>query len=257
MIIVTRPQPLADKSVSYFQGAGLQAVAQPLLSIQGLAASDNNAYQAAKQRVMALDEYQAIIFISQNAVVHGVDWVERYWPQWPVAQQFFTIGESTRARLLNEGIDSTCASAAMNTEELLQRPELQSLVHQKVLIVRGCGGRTLLAEQLRQRGAEVDYLEVYRRCQVAPEAEAWRCALTRNQCIITCLSAELVISLAQQLPVLSPSLQTIVQRTPMVVPSARVAAIASEHKFEQVYIAKNATDAEVLCCVQSLPVNVV
>src|SRR3546814_1374683 len=33
----------------------------------------------------------------------------------------------------------------------------------KVLIVRGEGGRGLLAERLREQGASVDYLELYRR----------------------------------------------------------------------------------------------
>ncbi|MFP3500505.1 uroporphyrinogen-III synthase, partial [Pseudomonas sp. SIMBA_059] len=34
----------------------------------------------------------------------------------------------------------------------------------RVLVVRGVGGRELLAERLAEQGASVEYLELYRRC---------------------------------------------------------------------------------------------
>ncbi len=47
--------------------------------------------------------------------------------------------------------------------ELVQLPALQVLNGQRVLIVRGVGGRGWLAQVLTARGASVDYLEAYRR----------------------------------------------------------------------------------------------
>src|SRR3546814_7214242 len=51
----------------------------------------------------------------------------------------------------------------------------------KVLIVRGEGGRVLLAERLREQGASVDYLELYRRS--LPSSEERRVG---KECVSTC-----------------------------------------------------------------------
>ncbi len=55
------------------------------------------------------------------------------------------------------------APEPFNTEALLTLPELQNLTNQSILIFRGEGGRELLAKSLRVRGADVEYVECYRR----------------------------------------------------------------------------------------------
>lgn len=49
----------------------------------------------------------------------------------------------------------------------MQLPALHEAINRpdaRVLIMRGEGGRELLAERLAEQGASVDYLELYRRC---------------------------------------------------------------------------------------------
>jgi uroporphyrinogen-III synthase len=79
-----------------------------------------------------------------------------------------------RAALSGSRVDvshSLVASEPYNSEALLQSQHLQRLHGKRVLILRGQQGRNLLGDELRRRGARVDYAEVYRRAlpAVAPE----------------------------------------------------------------------------------------
>ena len=58
-----------------------------------------------------------------------------------------------------------CPKQGANSEALLATEELQYIEGQKIVIFRGQGGRELLAQTLSQRGAAVEYAEVYLRAK--------------------------------------------------------------------------------------------
>ncbi|MBL4679759.1 MAG: uroporphyrinogen-III synthase [Pseudomonadales bacterium] len=135
----------------------VNVVSKPLLtycpiSIEGTAA----------QRVIDLNLYDALIFISQNAVRYGLPHLQSYWPQWPHSLLWFAVGPATRRLMETEDIKVYSPKLA-SSEGLLELSELRDAQIQKVLIVRGLGGRETLREGLVARGVKVDYLEVYQR----------------------------------------------------------------------------------------------
>ena len=94
---------------------------------------------------------------------------------------------------------------------------------QQVLIVRGKGGRSLLGDTLRERGATVTYVEVYERRrpalsdeQVQYLEERWAGGAIS---VVTCLSVE---TLENLLELLSPRGQRMFAVTPLVAVGSRV-----------------------------------
>ena len=74
------------------------------------------------------------------------------------------IGARTARQLAQAGIRvNWVPEQGFTSEDFLALPALQSLPNRRILIVRGQGGRELLQARLQQRGAVVDYREVYRR----------------------------------------------------------------------------------------------
>ena len=126
-----------------------------------------------------------IVFISPNAVQCGLAALHRAGRPLPASAAIAAVGAGT-ARALQERdvrVDAQPAAGG-GADALLAHPRLARLNGCRVLIVRGVGGRERLAEGLREHGAGVVYLEVYRRAlptprSPAPGLEDWRRAAAR------------------------------------------------------------------------------
>jgi uroporphyrinogen-III synthase len=78
--------------------------------------------------------------------------------------QIAAVGPSTTAELKNNGVHKIVApDNGSGSEALAACEELQEMQGRSVLVVRGEGGSEALASILRQRGAQVSFLECYRR----------------------------------------------------------------------------------------------
>ena len=82
----------------------------------------------------------------------------------PDGVQIAAVGPSTAAELKNSGVDEVIAPAnGSGSDALAACDELEEMAGRSVLVVRGEGGSEALASILRQRGAQVSFLECYRR----------------------------------------------------------------------------------------------
>ena len=249
-VLVTRPAGQADNLIAAISDAGGQAWHQPVLAIESLAENDQARRQHCKQRILDLDLYQQVIFISTNAVAFGVDWIEQYWPQLPVGVQWHAIGAATACAMRAAGL-SVCEQGdiAMNSEELLSSLALQSVSGQKVLIVRGVGGREYLAQQLQRRGALVDYIECYQR--VLPSLQHNQMVQLLDQYEINVISVNSGESLENFCQLVGPTALERCFTLAVLVPGERVAELARQRGFERIIVARNASQVATLAALNS------
>lgn len=98
---------------------------------------------------------------------------------WPRAKTCYAVGSGT-AEVLAEASGQPVHYPAhdFTSEGLLHLPELGDCSSQKCLLLTGIDGRSLLADSLRERGADLTIAEVYRRLpqinSLGNEEPAWR-----------------------------------------------------------------------------------
>lgn len=244
-ILVTRPQAQAVVWQERLQTAGARCAQVPLMAIEPVTSAAEQ--QAIKNCVMELDAYQHVILVSQNAVRYGVEWIDAYWPQLPLGVNFYAVGAATARQLRSADfpvIADESSSAPMNSEALLALPELQQVHNDRVLICRGKGGRPLLAEVLEERGARVDYCELYER--VFPSAasqQVGELGWGRENDLVALHSGEALENWQQVIDSLDKPQW---RQLPMVVPGQRVADLAADLGFSQVIVSINASDDSML-----------
>lgn len=238
-ILLCRPQATSASLCRIIEQHGGRCYAVPTMQIDPVATKSEQ--EAIKAKVLDLDHYQKVIFISQNAVQYGVEYLDQYWPQLPVDTRFFAIGEATARAAQNSGLmDTQFAIGAMTSETLLALPELARVEGQKVLIFRGIGGRETLANTLRERGAAVDYCELYHRicpADLAQQLQANDFGRASGQRLIVVHSGE---SLANLNAALDQAGLKAWRKLPIVVPSKRVEQQAEEMGFTHRLLASNA-----------------
>ncbi len=158
-VVVTRPQHQAETLCKLIEDHGGKAIRFPVIEINK---SENQ--QAAKILLDNIDQYDIGIFISRNAV----DWTMKLLgDKQSVLERLnlCAIGVATTGVLEQSLLKNVITNDGTNSESLLDVDILSAneISGKKVIIFRGEGGREYLATTLRERGAQVDYAEVYRR----------------------------------------------------------------------------------------------
>jgi uroporphyrinogen-III synthase len=241
-ILVTRPEAQAIPWAKELNTLGAETIIQPMLAIEALSSKADTA--AIKKNLMDLDKYQKAIFVSQNAVEYGTEWIDRYWPQLPIRLNFFAVGATTANLLenklshLNAVIDSP--QHAMNSEALLQLTGLQQVEGERILIFRGQGGRTHLGKSLEARGALIDYCELYARL-IPKNIDKNRIGALIESKLATVIAVHSGETLENLCKAVDESQLKWIKQRALLLPGKRVADIANTLGFNTLIIADNAT----------------
>jgi uroporphyrinogen-III synthase len=213
-VLVTRPAHQAAALVQLIEAAGGGAAVFPALAVEAVAASQLTGALA------QLAEADLAIFISPNAAQFGMAAIGTL----PATLRVFAVGPGTARVLAAHGVTDVITPEGQDSEALLTLPDLQDVAGKRVVIVRGVGGRPLLADTLGARGARVHYLECYRR--VCPQADAAP-LLARWQAggidAVTVASAETLHNLAA---LLGETGAPLLATTPLFAPHEKIAAAA-------------------------------
>ena len=239
-IVITRPLAQAAPLAEAVAVAGGRPLIFPLLEISP--ASDA---QPLIDAVARLADYALAIFISPNAVDYALPAILARAP-WPAGLIPAAVGQGTVKALAAHGVRGCIAPRErFDSETLLSLPGLatEQVTGKRVAIFRGDGGRELLAETLRERGAEVDCIACYRRAGpsagAAPLLAAWRAGRLDA---LTVSSSE---GLRYLLDLLDAEGRAFLQKTPVFVPHARIAENARALGLSKIFLTA-AADAGIL-----------
>jgi len=209
-VLVTRPAEQAGDLVAAIEAAGGRSIVFPVIRIAP------RSPQAIEAELAGRANPDIVVFISRNAVEHGLAWAGD--------AAIAAVGPATAAAIEAAArvVDIRPASG-FDSESLLEEPVLKAVKDKTIRIIRGNGGRELLATTLRERGAHVDYLEVYARQlpdYPEPEIEAVGRRLEAGEiAAIVIMSVE---SLHNLLALLPESCRPALAKTRLVTPASRV-----------------------------------
>lgn len=158
-VAVTRPEDQAKSLCEAITQLGGEAITFPLLALKVI-----NDYSAFDAQVAKLHRADWAIFISSNAVEFAMPRVLQQIEKLPNTLHFAAIGPQTADALMGYGIHQVLIpEQRYDTETLLSLPEMRAITGKKVIIFRGVGGRELMADTLKARGADVSFAESYQR----------------------------------------------------------------------------------------------
>jgi uroporphyrinogen-III synthase len=230
-VLVTRPVAQAGALCERIEQAGGIALRLPALAIEAVHDPDS------QQRCQSAADYDWLIFISRNAVEHARLCLPGHLP---ARVKIAAIGQATATALSSAAIPVALVTDGSGTSEsLLTEPALADMQGQRVLILRGEGGREQLAETLRERGAQVDYADLYRRQRPATPAGELSRLLDAGIDILTIASGETLDNLLA----MAAEEQRDITSLPLVVMSERLRTLARERGFtDTAIIATEASD---------------
>jgi uroporphyrinogen-III synthase len=229
---IARPLHQAKTLSESIQMLGGKTVLLPTITI-----ADMEDQQLIEQVVYELSKFDIAIFVSPNAVEKTVPFIQEVWPE---TTQLVAVGSGTANALQKFDLPiSIYPQKNFNSEGLLALPVFQSVLQKQIIVFKGEGGRELLANTLRERGAFVTEIPVYRRMMPEPLQH-----FPSDVDVIICTSNTGLHNLYQM--VQYPDRVLLLSKQLLVV-SERIATEALQLGFvKNPWVADNATDAAII-----------
>lgn len=237
-LLLTRPEGQATDWQRDLQQLGAALRHVPVLAVEAIPMeSQTVAAQALRATLRNLQRYDIGVFVSTNAVRYAQAWLIEQQLPIPAGLLCYAVGDKTTHAAAEVGFKVVTADA-VDSESLLSRPELQRLQGKRVLVFRGQGGRELITQTLRARGAAVTHAELYeRRCahENEPALDAalkqWRPHIIS---VTSVASAHNLLAMARATGVLAQLLAT-----PLLAPGERVTEAAQTRGCSKVLTARS------------------
>ncbi|WP_341675832.1 uroporphyrinogen-III synthase [Niveibacterium sp. SC-1] len=234
-IVVTRPAEQAESLCQAIVARGGEALRAPLIAIE--AADDAATRHELAALALDLRSFDLVFFVSANAVQHGLSAL-RLASEWPSHLGVATVGPGSAAALHAAGFERVIApTAQFDSEAVLALPEFapDRVRGRSILVLRGDGGRELLADALRERGARVRLQTCYRRRMLAPDLPE---LLAARPDALVVSSSEALRSFERQLAANVDA--AVLRLLPLFAPHARIAALAESLGFPVVFTTEGA-----------------
>ena len=237
-ILVTRPEHQAEGLCDLIEQQGWHSVRFPTLKIEAV----NNA--TIQLQLETIDQYDWLIFISANAVNFAVlanDGKIGIFEDSSIA----VVGSATEKALKAFGMTISLApETRFNSEGLLETEQMNQIQNKSCLIVRGKGGREVLANSLRERGAKVDYMEVYsRKMPISDSLQLTEMIQHQLLDVVTITSGD---ALKNLLLMLGKKYHEKIFSVPLVVISNRIKKIAENIGFKRVIVTERPADRAII-----------
>ena len=231
-IVVTRPRDQALQLMQRIVQAGGNPVLFPLLEITVVPDQ-----RELREQVTRLAQFDLAIFISPNAVQYGMAAI-RTAGVIPASLKIAAVGQGSAKALRELGIANVIApTERFDSEGLLALPELQQVSGWRVMIFRGDGGRELLGDTLKARGAAAEYATCYVRSKPKHDAAT---LLAAQPDAITVTSSEALEHLRQMLD--ARAWQAL-HNVPLFVIHPRIAALGEQQGWQHVVMAGSGDEA--------------
>jgi uroporphyrinogen-III synthase len=215
-VLVTRPEFQAMPLCRLLESLGATTLRLPVVEIKPL--KDR---RALTEQLGGLENFDAILFTSANAVRFGVSLLDQKRDLTLAA-----LGPATSRALNQAGYRVAMQPGeTFDSEGLLAHPRLEHVAGHRILIIKGSHGRDLLEQELTRRGATVVCADVYERVPATLSAAALKTVQERfaagEMHVITATSLEIGAALLKVAP---PGLRGEFERVHWLVPGERVAS---------------------------------
>lgn len=234
-VLVTRPRHQSEQLINALEAKGHSAALWPLLDIEPVIYT-NMKRQNVIEKLQCADK---LIVVSANASNLALPLLLACIET--DSDKLFAIGPSTAKVIEQEGYKAKIPEGEYNSESLLELPAFSHIENQKIIVLCGKGGRDYLEQRLREKGAQVERVELYTRVLI-PDNKIDTRVLSKPD-VLTAMSGDTAAALDGVL--VSSGLKDW-KNIPLIVPGKRVAGIAFEKGFTKVLCSTKPTTESLL-----------